>query len=151
MFNLYIRSIIEYVLCIFPTLPMSHDHPHGHTHQDLFGELTLQLQPLLESSQQAVYVFFDDEHKVCNKNFATLLGYDSAEEWAQMEGSFPALFVDESSQDTLIGAYQNAMQNVAASTINVRWAKKSGGTADSTVILVPLSYKDHLFALHFVA
>jgi hypothetical protein len=130
---------------------MSHDHPHGHTHQDLFGELTLQLQPLLESSQQAVYVFFDDEHKVCNKNFATLLGYDSAEEWAQMEGSFPALFVDESSQDTLIDAYQNAMQNVAASTINVRWATKSGGTADSTVILVPLSYKNHLFALHFVA
>lgn len=110
-----------------------------------------QLQPLLESSEQGIYVYFDDEHKVCNENFATLLGYDSAEEWAQMEGPFPALFVEEDSQDTLIDAYQDAMQKMAASTIKVNWKKQSGGTASSTVILVPISYKNHLFALHFVA
>ncbi len=130
---------------------MSHDHAHGQTHDDLFGELALQLQPLLESSEQAIYIFFDDEHKVCNENFASLLGYSSAEEWAQMEGSFPTLFVDADSQDTLIEAYQNAMQSMAASTIKVRWTKKSDGTVDTTVILVPISYKGHLFALHFIA
>ncbi|MDO8649160.1 MAG: PAS domain-containing protein [Candidatus Peregrinibacteria bacterium] len=130
---------------------MSHEHTHGQTHHDLLGELALQLQPVLESSEQGIYLYFDDNHKLCNENFASLLGYGSAEEWAQMGGSFPALFVDASSQDTLIDAYQKAMQSMTASTISVRWQKKSGGTADTTVILVPISYEGHLFALHFIA
>ena len=130
---------------------MSHDHAHGHSHGDLLGELAEQLQPLLESSEQAIYLYMDDDHKVCNKHFASLLGYDSAEEWAQTEGNFPTLFVDPQSHETLIEAFQKAMQNMVASTIKVQWKKKSGGTADSTVTLVPLSYKHHLFALHFVA
>ncbi len=131
--------------------PMSHNHAPGQTHDDLFTDLITQLHPLLESSEQGIYVYFDDELKVCNKNFATLLGYDSPEDWAQVEGSFPMLFVAESSQDTLIGAFQKAMQSLTASSIKVQWKKKSGGTADSTVILTPISYRGHLFALHFVA
>jgi len=130
---------------------MTHDHAHGHSHQDLLGELASQLEPVLQSSGQAIYVYFDDEHKVCNEKFASLLGYGSAGEWAQVEGSFPTLFVDENSQGTLIDAYQKAMQNMIASTNKVSWKKKSGGTVDTTVILVPISYEGHLFALHFVA
>lgn len=130
---------------------MSHDHTHGQTHHDLLEEFTLQLQPVLESSEQAIYVYFDDAEKVCNEKFASLLGYDSAEQWTQVEGSFPDLFVDASSQNILIDAFQKAMQNMTASTIKVLWKKKSGGTVDTTVILVPISYKGHLFALHFVA
>ncbi len=130
---------------------MSHDHAHGETHQDLLAELAAQFQPLLESSHQAIYMYLDDDNKVCNEKFASLLGYDSAEEWAQIEGSFPALFVDASSHSPLIDAFQAAMQNMTASTIKVRWKKKSNGTVDTTVILVPVSYKGHLVALHFVA
>lgn len=130
---------------------MSHDHHHhGHSHHDLLADLAAELQPLLDSSEQGIYIYFDDEHKVCNEKFATLLGYDSAAEWAKVEGSFPELFVDEKSQDTLIGAYQKGMESLAASTFKVLWKKKSGGTADSTVILTPISFQGHLFALHFV-
>ena len=132
-------------------LPMSHEHAHGKTHGDLLGELALQLRPVLESSEQAMYIYLDDDAKVCNEKFASLLGYDSAEQWAQMEGSFPGLFVDAGSHGTLIGAFQKAMGSMTASTIRVQWKKKSGGTVDTTVILVPISYKGHLFALHFVA
>lgn len=131
--------------------PMTHDHHHGHSHRDLLDEFIAEIRPLLDESQQGIYVYFDDNLKVCNEKFATLLGYGSADEWAAMEGSFPSLFVDDGSQDTLIGAFQKAMQSLAGSTIPVKWKKKSGGTADSTVILVPISYKGHLFALHFVA
>ncbi len=130
-------------------LAMSHDHAHGHTHQDLLGELATQLQPLLESLEQAIYLYMDDDNKVCNEKFASLLDYGSAEEWEAMEGSFPALFVDENSQNTLIDAYQKAMQDMVASTIKIQWKKKTGGTVETTVILVPISYKGHMFALHF--
>jgi len=37
------------------------------------------------------------------------------------------------------------------STIDLTWKKKSGGTVDSTVILVPVAYDGHLFALHFLS
>lgn len=130
---------------------MSHNHAHGETHGDLLAELAEQLQPVLESSEQGMYIYMDDDAKVCNEKFATLLGYDSAEEWAQMEGSFPTLFVDENSHDALIDAFQDAMNTMAASTVKIGWKKKSGGIADTTVILVPISYKGHLFALHFIA
>lgn len=130
---------------------MSHDHAHGHTYLDLLGELAQQFQPIFTSSKQAIYIYFDDDHKVCNEKFASLLGYGSAKEWAEMEGSFPSLFIDAKSQETLIDAYQAAMQNMVASTTKVQWKKKSGESIDTTVILVPLSYKGHLFALHFVS
>ena len=130
---------------------MSHDHDHGHSHGDLLSEFATELAPLLESTEQGVYIFFDDEHKVCNETFASLLGYGSAAEWAHMEGSFPEVFVDAGSHDVLIDAYRKAMEDIAASTIKIQWKKKSGGTADSTVMLVPISYQNHLFALHFVS
>lgn len=131
---------------------MSHDHHHhGHSHADLLSELATELEPLLEESKQAIYVYLDDGNKVCNEKFAALLGYDSAAEWAEVEGSFPVLFVDEKSQDTLIETFQKAMQDLTASTITVHWKKKSGGTVETTVMLVPISYKNHVFALHFVS
>jgi PAS domain-containing protein len=129
---------------------MSHDHSHGHSHGDLLQELAAHLEPLLENSEQGIYVYFDDEHKFCNERFASLLGYSSAEEWAHMEGSFPALFVEQGSQDTLIEAYQRAMQQMTASRNSITWKKQSGETVETPVILVPISYQGHLFALHFV-
>lgn len=130
---------------------MSHHHAPGHTHGDLLAGLAEHLQPLFEESKQGIYVYFDDEHKICNEKFASLLGYDSAEDWAGMEGPFPVLFVAEKSQDALIGAYQNAMQDMVASTTAITWTKKTGGTVETTVTLVPISFEGHLFALHFVA
>lgn len=122
---------------------------HAH-HDDLLGGLQEQLRPVLESSAQAVYAYLDDEHKFCNEKFAQMLGYGSAEEWAKVKGSFPELFVDENSQDALIGAYRDAMEKAVGSTSQITWKNKAGGTVDSTVILVPIAYQDHLFALHFV-
>lgn len=130
---------------------MTHNHHHGHSHDDLFGGLVSELGPLLDASTQAIYIYFDDDLKICNEKFASLLGYDSAEEWGAMEGSFPSLFVAEDSQEALIGAYQKGMQDMAASTNEIVWKKKSGDTVKSTVILVPISYQGHLFALHFVS
>jgi hypothetical protein len=130
---------------------MSHDHHHGHSHHDLLGDLTAELQPLLDESEQGIYIFLDEAHKVCNEKFATMLGYASAEEWAGTEGSFTDLFVEDGSQATLVGAFQKAMQSMSGSTIKVGWKKQGGGVVDTTVILVPISFRNHLFALHFVS
>jgi len=105
---------------------------------------------ILDSSQQSIYIYLDDIHKVCNGKLATLMGYRSPEEWAKVEDSFMA-FVDPSSQEILASAYNQAMEKLIPSTIQVTWKKKSGGTVDTNVVLVPIAYNDHLFALHFIS
>jgi hypothetical protein len=119
-------------------------------HKKLLEDLHSELKPILENSEQSVYVYFGDDEKFCNKKFAALLGYESTEEWAGVEESFPVAFVADESQETLVKTYQKAMTKMAGSVIKVSWKKKSGGTVDTEVILVPVTFRDHCFALHFI-
>jgi PAS domain-containing protein len=119
-------------------------------HGGLMGDLADEYREILDTSSQGIYLFLDDGHKICNARFASLLGYESPEEWAGVQRSFPDAFVAEESQHSLIGAYQAAMEDATASTIQVTWKRRSGGTVDSSVILVPISYDGHDLALHFV-
>lgn len=126
---------------------MAHDEQH---HKQLIDGISKQMKSILDDSQQAVYIYLDDIHKVCNGKFASMLGYRSPEEWAKVEDSFDA-FVDPGSMDTLASTYNRAMEKIIPGTIKVTWKKKSGGTVATSVTLVPIAYDDHLFALHFIS
>ena len=119
-------------------------------HDDLVRELEGEYRELLDTSSQGIYLFLDDDHKLCNERFASLLDYESPAEWAGVQRSFPDAFVAEESQHTLIAAYQGAMEEGTGSTFAVTWKRRSGGTVDSSVILVPISFGGHILALHFV-
>lgn len=120
-------------------------------HEDILSGAYEQLKEIFDNSTQGMYIYMDDENKVCNENFAKMLGYDSSEEWASIKESFPETFVIEESQETLINAFGDAMENGAGSTIEINWKKKSGESVKSNVILVPISYMDHRMALHFIS
>ncbi len=124
------------------------EHQH---HEELIRGISEQMKSILESSEQGIYIYLDDIHKVCNKKLASLLGYRSPDEWARVEDSFPEVLVDERSRETLVNAYRRAMEKMVASTIELTWKNKSGGTVDTTVVLVPIAYSGHLLALHFVS
>lgn len=119
-------------------------------YEELIAGISSQMKNILDSSQQAIYIYLDDIHKVCNAKFATLMGYRSPEEWAKVENSFPE-FVDESSQDVLVNAYRQAMEKLIPANIKVTWKKKTGGTVATSVVMVPIEFDDHLFALHFIS
>jgi hypothetical protein len=123
---------------------------HEH-HEDLVQAFTDELKDVFDLSTQGVYLYLDDLHKSCNKKFANMLGYASPEVWGSTQESFPDLFVNSKSQNALVSAYQKAMEKGEASEVKVSWKKKSGGALNSTVILVPVSYRGHMFALHFVS
>lgn len=127
------------------------DYMDEHHHENLIEGVSKEYKDILENSKQGVYLYLDDAHKVCNEKFASLLGYESAEEWAEVSGSFPDAFVAEESQEELVTSYQEAMENFIGSVIKVAWKKKSGGTVSTNVILVPISQDGHLLALHFVS
>ena len=119
-------------------------------HEELIAGISKQMKSILDSSQQAIYIYLDDIHKVCNGKYASLLGYRSPEEWAKDENLLEAT-VERSSQETLVNAYNQAMEKFIPSNIKVTWKKKSGGTVVTSVVLVPIAYNDHIFALHFVS
>jgi hypothetical protein len=120
-------------------------------HMELIAGISQQMKSVLESSRQAVYIYLDDIHKACNQKFATMLGYRSPEEWASVTDNFPSAFVEKNSQQTLVTAYQDAMEKMIAADIKVTWKKKSGGSVATSVIMVPVEYEGHLFALHFIS
>ena len=124
------------------------EHQH---HEELIQGLYKQLKPILDSSDQAIYIYLDDIHKICNKKFSSLLGYASTKDWAKVTESFPDAFVDEKSQKTLVTTYQKAMEKMVASVVNITWKTKDGRRVTTNVILTPISYNGHLFAVHFIS
>lgn len=118
-------------------------------HEELVNGLYEQMKTVLEGSEQPIFIYLDDNHKVCNSKFATLLGFKSAQEWAAIEG-FLEPYVAEKSRDTLMKAYWDAMKKKVASTSQITFVKKGGGTVNSTIVLVPIPFQGHLFSVHFV-
>lgn len=122
-----------------------------HKHEAMVSGLYKQMKAVFENSEQAMYLYLDDVHKVCNKRFSDLLGYDSPKAWAAVDEPFPTAFVAAKSRRTLVSAYQDAIERFIGATIDVAWQTKSGRTVDSQVILVPVAYEGHVLALHFIS
>jgi len=121
-------------------------HPHG----EIINGVSEEFKEIFEESKQAIYVYLDDTHKTCNQRFATLLGYKSTEELLAVDEPFIEAFVTHESQEILVSSYGKAMEDKVGSNIEVSWKKKSGGSVKTSVIIVPISYKGELLALHFI-
>jgi len=119
-------------------------------HEELVKGISEQLKPVLVNSAQAIYVYLDDAHKVCNKKFADLLGYRTAKEWAKIDA--PLADVVEEDQQDVITAYENAMEKMAASDIEVRMKNiKTSKVIKTRMIMVPIAYDGHLFSMQFLS
>lgn len=119
-------------------------------HSELVSGAQNQLKRIFESSNQGIYIYLDDENKVCNKKFATMLGYSSPKEWESVLDNIPSVFVADKDVEKVISAFQNAIKNMVGTSTKVIWKKKNGGTIKTNMILVPIIYDDHAMALHFV-
>ena len=125
-------------------------HDHEKEHKRIIDEAAEQFKEILENSEQSVYIYLDDVNKVCNRNFASLLGYKSPKEWAGVTENFPTTFVAKKSQRALVSAYQSAMSSLVGSTMAVTWKTKDGRDVESTTIIVPFAHNGHMMALHFI-
>lgn len=119
-------------------------------HEELVEGFHNQLKEIFDSSKQGVYLYLDDNHKVCNKKFAEMQGFSSPEEWAKVENPIE-VGVDQLSQNTVASAYRDAMEKLVGSKIDVKLKKKTGSTFNASVIMVPVAYQGHMFALHFIS
>ena len=123
---------------------MAHDQHHEH----LIKELAEQLEPVFSNSPQAIYLYLDDTHKICNQKFADMLGYSSVSDWVSNEAAVGDVF--EKDQPKIIEAYGAASENFKASTFSATFIKKDGEQLKTNIIMVPVSYKGEIFVLHFI-
>ncbi len=117
-------------------------------HEILIKELAQQMEPILNKSNHAMYIYLDDEHKICNKKFADMLGYKTVNEW--VKNLYPISDVDESDQDKGIQAYMSASRNFHASTLPATWVHKNGKKIKTLVTMAPVSYKGEIFVIHYI-
>ena len=119
-------------------------------HEDIVNRFHGQLKQIFDDSPQAIYLYLDDNHKVCNKKFASLLGYGSPEEWAEIENPLEENVAKES-QDAVVSAYFDASEKMIASQMDVKMKTTSGSILEASVIVVPVAYQNHMFALYFIS
>jgi PAS domain-containing protein len=125
-------------------------HDHAKHHAEILQGAVEHFLEVLENSSQAMYIFLDDENVFFNERLLTMLGYASSKEALADGPSMLMKLVHEKSRPVLVGAYQRAMEKMAGSTIPITWLAKSGKKVETTVILVPIVYDNHLLALHFI-
>lgn len=119
-------------------------------HEELVKGIAEQMKAVLQKSGQAIYIYLDDNHKVCNKKFADLLGYKSQKEWADAE--VPLSDVVEADQQKVIDAYMNASEKMGAGVIEVRVKNvKTGEIVKTRQIVVPIGHAGHVFTVHFIS
>ena len=118
-------------------------------HEELVKGLYDQMKPIMEGSDQPIFIYLDDNHKACNNKFASMLGFKSPQEWAEKQG-FLEVYVTEKSRETLSSRVLAGDREKVASTIPMTWMKKDGAVMDSTMILVPMFFEGHMFSVHFV-
>ena len=129
---------------------MGQKEEHKH-HEELVSGLYEQLRPVMEHSGQGMYLYLDDTHNVFNDKMAKMLGYSSGAEMKKNAKDSPLhAFIDVKSHKTVVNAFMNAMEKMTGSTISVTFKKKSGSKITKKMILIPISYHGHLFALHFL-
>jgi len=130
---------------------MTPNAQQAEAHEAVLERVGREMAGILEGSAQAVYVYACDNHKLCNRRFASMLGYGTPEEWASTNVPFVDTFVAQESQDVLVAAYWRAMTEKVGSRVPITWRRKEGGEVATDVILVPITLDGQDMAMHFVS
>jgi len=118
-------------------------------HATLIAELAEQLAPVLRNSPDGVYLWLDEAHKVCNRRLAEMFGY-SVEEWCAAP-TFLDTFVAEDDRSLYSWNYHNRVAGLAFPvTFRFHGLRKDGSTFPAETDMIPLSWRGHAVAYHFV-
>jgi len=123
---------------------MSHDDQH----EQLITEISEIFEPILSDSPQAIYIYLDDTHKICNQNFVDILEYESIVEWVANEATIEN--VADGDQNSVIEAYEKASEELLASFLNVNLKTKGGSEVEVDILMTPFTYKSEVFVVHFI-
>ena len=118
-------------------------------HREVMRELIEQFRPIMEQSPDGVYLWLDEAHKTCNERLASLFGY-TVEEWCATQ-PFLENFVAEEDRAIFSWNYHNRVATLAFPvTFRFRGLRKDGSRFSAETEMIPITYRGHAVAYHFV-
>lgn len=117
-------------------------------HRFLIKDLARQYMPIMDLSSDGIYIYLDDEHKLCNGNLANLWGY-SQEEWNN-NSPFLENLVAEGSRFKIMRTYKEARENFFPQEFEFTGLRKDGSDFKATAGIVPISYHGRFLTLNIV-
>ena len=119
------------------------------THEQILQEMEEQFGTLFDRSPVGVYLYVTDAHKICNERMAQMHGM-TVEEWRNTPTFLNDLIAAEDRQMYA----KNYQQHVAGLshpvTFRFRGLRKDGSTFAAETDMIPLSWRGHAVAYHFV-
>ena len=120
-----------------------------YTHAQVMKALAEEFGPLMRSSSDGVYLWLDEHNMICNEKLAKMFGY-TVPEWKAAK-VFLEDFVHRDDTERFADNYNRCVATLAHPvTFRFRAKRKDGSVFNAETDMIPLMYKDHVVAYHFV-
>lgn len=118
-------------------------------HQQVLNDLQKQLTPIFLHSPDGVYLYLDDNHKVCNGKMAEMFGM-TVEEWSRTP-DFLQDFVAPQDREVFAANYQRHVSALTGPvTFRFNAVRKNGETFTAETEMIPITWNGYPVAYHFV-
>ena len=118
-------------------------------HEKILRELAVQFGPLFESSPFGVYLYVEDNYKICDERMARMHGM-TVEEW-QNTPTFLNDFIVAEDRELYSKNYRHHVAGLKHPvTFRFRGLRKDGSTFTAETDMIPLCWDGHPVAYHFV-
>ena len=119
-----------------------------HEHVQILPELKEQFTPLFQNSQEGIYLYLDEVHKICSEKFASMFGL-TVKEWEEMEG-FVNKHAVEKDQELIINNYHSHIhQTLTPTRFQFTGVRKDGSKFKVETDMIPFPWRGEVLALHF--
>ena len=124
---------------------------HDRQHEEWLAAIAIQLAPIFDNSQEGVYIYLDDQHKICNERLAKMWGYASPAEWAATPDFLESFVATDGGREQVSRNYhQHVHRELTAFRQQFAVRTKTGTEIACEVDTVPYSFDGQLFAYAFV-
>ncbi len=118
-------------------------------HEQVLNNVLAQFKPVFLHSPDGVYLYLDDNHKVCNKQMAVMFGL-TVEEWSKIP-NFLEGFVAPEDWEVFSSNYQKHVGALTRPvTFRFKAIRKNGETFMAETEMIPISWNGYPIAFHFV-
>jgi PAS domain S-box-containing protein len=118
-------------------------------HEQVLNELLKQLTPIFLHSPDGVYLYLDDNHKVCNAKMAEMFGM-TVEEWNRTP-DFLQEFVAPQDRELFASNYRRHVVLLTEPvTFRFNAVRKNGETFTAETEMIPIAWNGYPIAYHFV-
>jgi len=118
-------------------------------HELIISELREQFKPIFLHSPDGVYLYLDDNHKICNERMAAMFGL-TMEEWSKVP-NFLGGFVTPEDQELVASNFQkNVMGLTRPVSFRFKAIRKNGEQFTAETEMIPITWKGYPIAYHFV-